>query len=291
MLESLLRPIRISNFFLREWGKRAPLEREPIKQVLIQNPDLVKHYDQSGKGAGDLVPTYHFNALALSTLLPKGGQVLDLGCGSARMLIHMAKRRTDIKLIGIEQSKPMFLKAKEAVNAENLSSRIKLLHGNMLKAHEMVNERLDVVACILSAHCLRNDVELQQWLKALRVLKFRNNCSIWIFDFARPKSDASCKFFPRFFGNKAGPEMQALLGKAMRASFTQTELADHLDALGIGPFAHFTSGPMPFFQVHRLRSEKHFEITQAFWRHEPLPKMALSHYKTLKAQFPKSILR
>lgn len=267
------------------------MSREPLQQSVLRDSDLVKGYDACGQGAGDLVPLYHFNAIALSALLPKGGCLLDLGCGTGRMLIHMAKRRTDISLIGLDASKTMIKSAKAAVNSENLGSRIRLIQGDMLHAHELVSDRLDVVACILSAHSLRNQSELQQWLNSLRVLKFRNNCSIWIFDFSRPKSPSSCEFFPRFFGHNAGEKVQGLLGNAMRASFTYSELSPQLDSIGIGPFAHFLSGPMPFFQIHRLRSEKHYEITQSFWRPEPLPRVALSHYKTLRAQFPKSILR
>jgi len=291
MIDTLLRPFRISNFFLREWGKKVPVSREPLQQGVLRDSALVKDYDACGKDAGDLVPLYHYNAIALAALLPKGGRLLDVGCGSARMLIHMAKRRADISLIGLDASKTMIKSAQAAVNSENLGSRIRLIQGDMLCAHELVNERLDVVSCILSAHSLRNQTELQRWMNSLRVLKFRNNCSIWIFDFARPKSPASCQFFPKFFGHHSGEKVQELLGNAMRASFTFSELSSQLDEIGIGPFAHFLSGPMPFFQIHRLRSEKHYEITQSFWRPEPIPRMALSHYKTLRAQFPKSILR
>lgn len=291
MLDGLLRPIRISQFFFREWRAKATLAREPLKQPCIHDPTLVDAYDRCGELGGDLVPTYHFNAQALSALVPKGGTLLDLGCGSGRMLIHLAKSRPDIRLIGLDQSNGMIKLGHASIQSENLRGRIELVKGSMLKAHEIVNEKLDLISCVLSAHCLSNESAMQQWLQALRVLKFRNNCSIWIFDFARPKTAESCKFFPRFFGEKASSGVQTHLGNAMRASFTREELAEKLDAIGIGPFAHYLSGPMPFFQIHRLRAEKHHEITESFWCHQPLPKMALSHYKTLKAQFPKSILR
>lgn len=291
MLETLLRPIRISNLFLREWGKKSPLPRKPLKQPMIHDQQVLDAYDLSGAAEGDLVPAYHFNTVALSALLPKAGTILDLGCGSARMLVHLAKRRPDIKLIGLDQSKEMIKKAQKNVDCAHLTNRIRLIKANMLKAHEIVSERLDVVALILTTHTLPHEQALDQLLQVLRVLKFRNNCSIWIFDFARPKSNASCSFFPKLFGTKAGEAVQKYLGQAMRASFTADEIAPKLDAVGIGPFGHFVSGPMPFFQIHRLRSEKHYEITASFWKHEPLSKLALSHYKSLKAQFPKSILR
>lgn len=58
-----------------------------------------------------------------------GECVLEIGCGTARNLIRIARRYPDVKLYGLDASTEMLRTAKDAVARAGLSGRIELRHG------------------------------------------------------------------------------------------------------------------------------------------------------------------
>jgi S-adenosylmethionine-diacylgycerolhomoserine-N-methlytransferase len=58
-----------------------------------------------------------------------GDRVVEIGCGTARNLIHIAKNYPDTKLYGLDASAEMLRSAAEAVAAAGLSGRIVLAHA------------------------------------------------------------------------------------------------------------------------------------------------------------------
>jgi SAM-dependent methyltransferase len=81
------------------------------------------------------VPTQeHFLDEILDFIKPQKSDVFcDLGCGDARVLIHVAKN-VGCKCIGIERQHRMFLKAQQAVDDNNLNHLIELRKQNIFKA-------------------------------------------------------------------------------------------------------------------------------------------------------------
>ncbi len=57
---------------------------------------------------------------------PDGGSVLEIGCGTARNLIHAARRYPDVRLFGIDISAAMLETAGKHVAAAGLAGRIRL---------------------------------------------------------------------------------------------------------------------------------------------------------------------
>ena len=57
---------------------------------------------------------------------PDGGSVLEIGCGTARNLIHAARRYPDVRLFGIDISAAMLETAGKHVAAVGLAGRIRL---------------------------------------------------------------------------------------------------------------------------------------------------------------------
>ncbi len=62
------------------------------------------------------------------TLQP-GDRVLEIGCGTARNLIRLARRRPDIRCYGLDVSTEMLATAAAKVKARRLQDRIELRHG------------------------------------------------------------------------------------------------------------------------------------------------------------------
>jgi S-adenosylmethionine-diacylgycerolhomoserine-N-methlytransferase len=58
-----------------------------------------------------------------------GDRVVEIGCGTARNLIHIAENYPDTKLYGLDASAEMLRSAGEAIAAAGLSGRIVLAHA------------------------------------------------------------------------------------------------------------------------------------------------------------------
>jgi S-adenosylmethionine-diacylgycerolhomoserine-N-methlytransferase len=61
--------------------------------------------------------------------LKDGDRVLEIGCGTARNLIRLARRRPGIRCYGLDASHEMLATAAARVKSRRLDSRIALAHG------------------------------------------------------------------------------------------------------------------------------------------------------------------
>lgn len=75
---------------------------------------------------------------------PKGGNVLELGCGTGRNLIAAAKRYPDARFYGLDISRHMLETAEKNVAKAGLSNRITLIEGDA--ANPAATEALGVPA-------------------------------------------------------------------------------------------------------------------------------------------------
>lgn len=60
---------------------------------------------------------------------PTGGRVCEMGCGTAYNLIRLARRRPDLRLLGVDASEAMLELARRNVARAGLASRITLVQG------------------------------------------------------------------------------------------------------------------------------------------------------------------
>src|SRR5919206_1503041 len=99
-------------------GTRHP---EPM---VMDEPQGVQEYDRIG--ADIQVGIHLFNSRGISRLLPEGGTVLDLGCGSGRLLARLAPGPPDARLIGLDLSDPMLETGRGMLEREGLGERVEL---------------------------------------------------------------------------------------------------------------------------------------------------------------------
>lgn len=60
---------------------------------------------------------------------PLGGQVCEMGCGTAHNLIRLARRRPDLTLLGVDASEAMLELAAKKIRRLSLEGQIALAHG------------------------------------------------------------------------------------------------------------------------------------------------------------------
>jgi len=66
----------------------------------------------------------------LFAALPSGARVLDVGCGGGQLVAHVAERRSDVRVVGLDRSTPQIARARERGN--RFGDRVSFAEGSAL---------------------------------------------------------------------------------------------------------------------------------------------------------------
>lgn len=223
--------------------------RLPMEMVWA-DPEVVEAFDATGQPDGANAAAYHLNAAAVSALAPPGGTVVDLGCGSGRMLAALASARSDLRACGIELSAPMLKLGRNLIATTGMANRVELVEGNMLNfAPLLAGRQVDVLTTMWTFEHLTD----KQALGLLRgIAAFRNStgCALWIFDFVRQDDPATFPELCKRVGLTGGLLTDSIA--AERAAFTTKELRELLNAADLR-------------ELHQAQDSNGLGIFQAYW--------------------------
>jgi SAM-dependent methyltransferase len=255
---------------------------------VMDEPQGVQEYDEFGT-AGE-VGTHQLSALGISRLLTEGGTLLDLGCGSGRLLARLAHSRPDARIIGLDLSKPMLETGREMLAREGLTDRVELRRGDITTFDAELPDRVDVVSCNFALHHLPTEEIAGRCLEAIARTRSLTGCAVWISDFARLRHPGS---FPAVASmlNWPGPVVHSDAIESERAAFSETELTTLLERAGLGDLEHVRSRPLGEFQVHWAAGRDQPAPVTGLWREALLPReMRLLTAIALRS-FPRSLTR
>ncbi len=227
------------------WQVARRPERENMSDA-----QSVGAFDAQGAPDGALSAPYASNAQFLGALLPPGGHLLDLGCGSGRFAIYLAGQRPDVTITGLDISPAMIEGGRKNVRDAGLEERVHLRIGDMTSFDHLAPKRVDAVSSVYSLHHLPDFEHLDECLAAMARLRARTGCAIWIFDHARPRSRRTPRLFAEIFTPQASQKFRRDSVNSLLASFSCSELSGHLEAVMNG--WHHRVGNLPLFQVHWL---------------------------------------
>ena len=125
----MTRLFQILLLLLREARADRPVPRVPEPEAAMTGPAAVTAFHGQGDEGGALRVPYLFNARVLSTLLPEGGTLLDLGSGSGQFLRVLARGRPDVRILGLDLSAPMVSRGRELLAEAGLDQRVELRVG------------------------------------------------------------------------------------------------------------------------------------------------------------------
>lgn len=268
------------------------LERRPEPTTEMDDMSNVIAFHDQGAATGPLLPVYHFNALATSRLVRRGGSVVDLGSGSGQYLAYLAQRRPDLRIIGFDLSKNMVAFGRHFLKEVGLSDRVELRMGDMTNISEMLGEPVDLVSSVFSLHHLPSTHHLAACLGEVRKLRDQSGAAIWIFDHARPRHARTPAIFPEVFTPDSPPEFKLDSRNSLIASWSFGELARALDAAGFQGMEHHIARWLRLYQVHSLAaaSASTAAAERVAFEKERLDGVALKDFKGLRGLFPRVCL-
>jgi SAM-dependent methyltransferase len=251
----------------------------------MDEPQGVIEFDQAG--AEIQVPVHLFNSLGISRLLPEGGTLIDLGCGSGRLLAQLARGRPDVRIIGLDLSEPMLEAGRQLLEREGLGN-VELRRGDVTTFDSGITERPDVVSCNWTLHHLPSEQSASECLSAIARARSRWGCAVWIFDFARLRHSRS---WPALLSlvRVPGPVVLEDGIASERAAFTLAELTRLLEGAGLGGLQHVRSRPLGEYQVHCAEGRDGNASSPGRWRDFPLPDGIAGQTRRTRRAFPRSL--
>jgi len=276
--------IKLLQLLASEHFTAPSLQRTPESEQMNDPAQVAAFHDA---GERFLKGLYHFNATAISQMVPKGGRVVDLGSGSAQFLAYLAQLRPDLHIVGVELAERMVVQARALLAERGLSGRVQMLHADMTDFVRLMQEPVSLVSSVFSLHHLPTSDDLARCLAEVARIRQRDGAAVWVFDHARPKSRASAERFPQIFTPDAAAVFNLDSTQSLMASWTLTEMSQQFAKAGLSDGLHVRSRVLPLYQVHRLAAaDGRLSSAQNLAHPLPLTPSAQKDWDGLRWLFP-----
>lgn len=237
--------------------------------AVMDEPQGVAEYDALGT-TGE-VGLHRFSARAISRLLPEGGTLLDLGCGSGRLLARLARGRPDARIVGLDLSEPMLETGRQMLAREGLAEQVELRRGDITDFESEVPDQVDVVSCNFALHHLPDEGHASRCFQAIARTRSSTGCGIWLFDFARLRNARSWPALASMV-HWPGPVVYNDAIASEQAAFTVEEMTGLLEDAGLGDLERVRARPLGEYQAHWKAGAGRPFPNLGLWRETPLPR-------------------
>jgi ubiquinone/menaquinone biosynthesis C-methylase UbiE len=203
------------------------VERVPLNQEPIAEADAVAQYD---KGARLYIfPEYKYFVWKILRHSIRSGRVLDIGTGSGRLAIELAKANgSNFEIIGLDISEAMLLKAQDNARQAGVHGKVKFVLGTAADL-PFPDESFDLVVSYASLHHWFEPVnvfnEAQRVVKDNGVILIRDNQRVY----GNPFWEAFIWAISRFMNHRH----RFSWPKAILASYTVPEVKAMLKESGL----------------------------------------------------------
>jgi SAM-dependent methyltransferase len=287
---TILKPARlplVPAIVAREKLTRSERGREVGGEpAVMDEPQGAAEYDEFGT-AGE-IGIHHFSARAISRLLPEGGTLLDLGCGSGRLLARLARGRPDARVVGLDLSEPMLEMGRQTLEREGLAERVELRQGDITDFESEAPDEIDVVSCNFALHHLPDEGLARRCFEAIARTRASTGCGVWLFDFARLRNTKSWPAMVSLI-NWPGPVVHNDAIASEKAAFSAEEMTTMLEEAGLGDLAHARARPLGEYQAHWAPGRNRQFPNVGLWRDTPLPREIRLLATMVTRSFPRSL--
>ena len=152
---------------VKENGVPGGFARRPEPNSAMDTPDQVSAFDSQAVPGGPMAAIYCFTAVACSRLTPRGGLLVDLGCGPGRFAAFLAGLRRDIRIVGYDLSPLMVETGNANIRAAGLADRVELRLGDMTSFADQMPRDTDLINCLFAVHHLPSLDEVRQCISQI----------------------------------------------------------------------------------------------------------------------------
>ncbi len=227
---------------------RKESERVPSIEA-IDDPDVVKAFERMA----NTPPFKLLRRKVISTIrkLNPTGTLIDVGCGSGNLIIQIAKKFSNLNLIGIDLSEDIITAAIKSAEENGVNKKIKFEIGSVEKL-PFSDDSIDFIVSTLSLHHWYDP--LTSFKEIYRVLRRNGTCLV--FDFRRN----SRKFFyglltfaTKIVVPKALKNINEPLG-SLKAAYNESEIYQILSEI---PFIEVEIKPYLAWMFIKIEKRAH----------------------------------
>jgi ubiquinone/menaquinone biosynthesis C-methylase UbiE len=183
--------------------------------------DAMDHSKVNAQFVGDFLCTHGPN---------RGGEILDVGTGTARIPIALAQADPQARILAVDISPNMLARAVANVARAGLADRIRCLLGDIKHLHQAVGRaRFEAVVSNTIIHHIPKPAE------ALRAMKERTapGGTLLVRDLARPASFSELDRLVLVYAGNESPRARDLFAASFHAALTLDEIRQIAAALGL----------------------------------------------------------
>jgi ubiquinone/menaquinone biosynthesis C-methylase UbiE len=196
----------------------------------VLEPELMDHAQraQAYARADFATSNQMFVNRLLSDFPGLAGDVVDLGCGPADVMIRLARAKPDLRITAVDGSEPMIQIARSALQVHRLEPAVKLLCAR-LPGLPLPDGKFDAVLSKDLLHHLPDPSVL--WSEARRLGGHR--AVISVMDLFRPDTLGDVKRLVQEVTGKEDAFVQEDFFNSLCAAFTPDEVEEQLKAAGL----------------------------------------------------------
>jgi arsenite methyltransferase len=282
------RTIQAAWLAFREGLSQASLQRTPEPTPDMSELANVLAFHAEGSEHGALLGVYQFNARQIHCLAPEGGTIVDLGCGSGQCLGYIARRRPDLRIIGMDLSEEMVNVGNAMLRKQRLSDRVELRVGDMTTFVTKVPKQVHLITSIFSLHHLPTREDLHACLREIEQIRGTHRAGLWIFDHARPRRRDTANRFPSVFTPLAPAAFNADSTNSLIAAWSFEELHTAITSTIGGEVESSFARLLRLYQIHWAKGPSVDAMKARLWQEpESIPKLALRDANGLAGLFGK----
>lgn len=203
--------------FITELVSRRDAFRVPEPNLVMDDPEQVRGFNEAGLEGGVMAPVYLFHAINVTEVIRPGDTVLDLGCGPGNQLAMIARLNPESQFIGLDLSDEMLMRAQAQVDAQRLIN-VRLRREDITRLESIADHSVDAVFSTVVLHQLPDiDAFNAVFRQVARVLKPKGG--VYLVDFGHLKTERAIEYFAHQYADRQPDIFTRDYHNSLRAAF------------------------------------------------------------------------
>jgi arsenite methyltransferase len=252
----------ILKLIAREALASSDFARTPEPELIMSNSENVDAFDGATAQNGPNDGLHAFIMLHASTVLNGAHKVLDLGCGSAQLLLKLASLHPESSFTGVDLSEAMLESAEKNRQALGLQN-VRFLKQDICRLESFADQSQDAVISSQAMHHLPDVEHLRQMLFQVR----RVACvprRLFFFDLGRLKKLASIHDIVRQF-HELPEVLKNDFDASLKAAFSPKELTDTANQVFSQELKFYRMALVPLYMLLKTDHHQLSPQSKALW--------------------------